>query len=110
MLWFVFLVKRVPKISTDAGITGYREATNSFLSYASEGMLKDLIPYLVGEDPERIEYHWQACFRRRFYRGGPATGAALSAIDPRAEDTGSGRGNVFTTVCVAMSMTWTARS
>jgi galactonate dehydratase len=69
------------KISTDAGITGYGEATNTFLTYASEGMLKDLIPYLLGEDPERIEYHWQACFRRRFYRGGPATGAALSAID-----------------------------
>ena len=24
---------------------------------------------------------WQSCFRRRFYRGGPATGAAVSAID-----------------------------
>ena len=44
-------------------------------------MLKDLTPYLIGEDPERIEYLWQSCFRRRFYRGGPATGAALSAID-----------------------------
>jgi hypothetical protein len=44
-------------------------------------MLKDLIPYLIGEDPERIEYLWQASFRRRFYRGGPATGAAISAID-----------------------------
>ena len=69
------------KIETDAGITGYGEATNHFLPQASFGMLQDLIPYLVGEDPERIEYLWQACFRRRFYRGGPATGAALSAID-----------------------------
>jgi galactonate dehydratase len=69
------------KIETDAGIVGYGEATNHFLPQASLGMLKDLTPYLLGEDPERIEYHWQACFRRRFYRGGPATGAALSAID-----------------------------
>ncbi len=69
------------KIETDAGITGYGEATNHFLPQASFGMLQDLIPYLIGEDPERIEYLWQACFRRRFYRGGPATGAALSAID-----------------------------
>jgi galactonate dehydratase len=44
-------------------------------------MLKDLVPYLIGEDPERIEYLWQSCFRRRFYRGGPATGAAISGID-----------------------------
>jgi len=69
------------KIETDAGIVGYGEATNNFIPYSSEGMLKDLIPYLIGEDPERIEYLWQASFRRRFYRGGPATGAAISAID-----------------------------
>jgi galactonate dehydratase len=69
------------KIETDAGIVGYGDATNHFIPYSSEGMLKDLIPYLIGEDPERIEYLWQSCFRRRFYRGGPATGAAVSAID-----------------------------
>ena len=69
------------KIDTDAGITGYGDATNHFLPHASLGMLKDLVPYLIGEDPERVEYLWQACFRRRFYRGGPATGAAISAID-----------------------------
>ena len=69
------------KIDTDAGITGYGEATNHFLPHASLGMLKDLVPYLIGEDPERVEYLWQACFRRRFYRGGPATGAAISGID-----------------------------
>jgi galactonate dehydratase len=69
------------KIETDAGISGYGEATNHFLPNASLGMLEDLTPYLIGEDPERIEYLWQACFRRRFYRGGPSTGAAISAID-----------------------------
>jgi len=69
------------QIETDAGITGYGEATNHFLPHSSLGMLKDLTPYLIGEDPERIEYLWQACFRRRFYRGGPVTGAAISGID-----------------------------
>jgi galactonate dehydratase len=69
------------QIETDAGITGYGEATNHFLPHSSLGMLKDLTPYLIGEDPERIEHLWQACFRRRFYRGGPATGAAISGID-----------------------------
>jgi galactonate dehydratase len=69
------------KIETDEGIVGYGEATNHFLPQSSFGMLQDLTPYLIGEDPERIAYLWQACFRRRFYRGGPATGAALSAID-----------------------------
>jgi galactonate dehydratase len=69
------------KIETNAGITGYGDGTQHFLPYAAEGTLKDVIPYLIGEDPERIEYLWQSSFRRRFYRGGPATGAAVSAID-----------------------------
>lgn len=69
------------KISTNQGITGYGDATNNFIPHSVEGMLKDMIPYLIGEDPQRIEYLWQSCFRRRFYRGGPATGAALSGID-----------------------------
>ena len=69
------------KISTDAGITGYGDATNHFVPYAVEGMLKDLIPYLIGEDPQQIEYIWQSCFRRLFMRGGPATGSALAGID-----------------------------
>ncbi len=69
------------RIETDAGIVGYGDATNHFIPYSVAGMLKDIIPYLLNEDPQRIEYLWQVCFRRRFYRGGPATGAALSGID-----------------------------
>jgi galactonate dehydratase len=69
------------KVETDAGIVGYGDATNHFLPYGVEGTLKDLIPYLIGEDPERIEYLWQVSFRRRFMRGGPATGTAIGAID-----------------------------
>ena len=69
------------QIETDAGIAGYGEATNHFLPNTSLGALKDLTPYLIGEDPERIAYHWQAFFRRRFMRGGPSTGAAVAAID-----------------------------
>ncbi len=49
------------RIETDAGIVGYGDATNHFLPYSVEGMLKDLIPYLIGEDPQRIEYLWQVC-------------------------------------------------
>jgi galactonate dehydratase len=69
------------KIETDGDITGYGEATIHFFPQAVEGMLRDLKPYLIGEDPERIEYLWQSCFRRLFMRGGPVTGAAVSDID-----------------------------
>lgn len=69
------------KIETNAGITGYGDATNHFLPYSVEGMLRDLLPYLIGEDPERIEYLWQVCWRRRFQRGGPSSGSAIAGID-----------------------------
>lgn len=69
------------KIQTDAGITGYGDATNHFLPHSVMGMLEDLRPYLINEDPQRIEYLWQTCYRRRFMRGGPATGSALAGID-----------------------------
>jgi galactonate dehydratase len=69
------------RIETDAGIVGYGDATNHFLPYSVEGMLKDLAPYVIGEDPQRIEYLWQSCFRRRFQRGGPSTGSAIAGID-----------------------------
>lgn len=69
------------RLETDAGIIGYGDATNHFLPYSVEGMLKDLKPYVVGEDPHRIEYLWQSCFRRRFQRGGPSTGSAIAGID-----------------------------
>jgi len=69
------------RIETDAGIVGYGDATNHFLPFSVEGMLKDLAPYVIGEDPQRIEYLWQSCFRRRFQRGGPSTGSAIAGID-----------------------------
>ena len=68
-------------IDTDAGITGYGEATIHFFPQAVAGMLDDLRPYLIGEDPRRIEHLWQACFRTLFMRGGPVTGAAIAGID-----------------------------
>ena len=69
------------RLETDVGIIGYGDATNHFLPYSVEGMLKDLRPYVVGEDPHRIEYLWQSCFRRRFMRGGPSKGSAIAGID-----------------------------
>jgi len=69
------------RIGTDAGIVGYGDATNHFLPYSVEGMIKDLKPYVIGEDPQRIEYLWQSCFRRKFQRGGPSTGSAIAGID-----------------------------
>ncbi len=69
------------KIETDAGLTGYGEATVHFTPQAVVGMIQDLRPYLLGEDPERIAGLWQMLWRRPFVRGGPASGAAVAGLD-----------------------------
>jgi L-alanine-DL-glutamate epimerase-like enolase superfamily enzyme len=69
------------KIATDEGLVGYGEGTINSMPRAVYGLLQDLRDCLIGQDPQRIEHLWQACLRRLFYRGGPATGAALAAID-----------------------------
>jgi galactonate dehydratase len=68
-------------IETDAGITGYGDATLAFYPQAVYGMLGDLRQFLIGEDPLRIPFLWQMCWRRLFVRGGPISGAALAGID-----------------------------
>src|SRR4051794_36627376 len=37
--------------------------------------------YLVGQDPNRVVFHWQAIHRGSFYRGGPIKTAIISGID-----------------------------
>ena len=69
------------EIETDDGIRGYGESSIGFAPQGPYGQLLDLKPYLIGEDPERIEYLWQMAHRVLFYRGGPDTGAALAGID-----------------------------
>ena len=69
------------KIETDEGINGFGESSIGFMPRGAYGILQDLEPYLIGEDPERIEYLWQMAHRVMFYRGGPDTGAALAGID-----------------------------
>ncbi|SEW31291.1 galactonate dehydratase [Natrinema salifodinae] len=37
--------------------------------------------YVLGENPARIEYCWQAMYRSSFYRGGPVHMSAIAGID-----------------------------
>src|SRR4029453_5463160 len=40
-----------------------------------------LSEYLIGEDPLRIEHHWQVLTKGGFYRGGPILSSAVAGID-----------------------------
>lgn len=68
------------RVHTDAGITGLGEAGAWAFLEASEGALKKFGRYLVGEDPLRIEHHWQFMYRAAHFRGAVVMGA-LSALD-----------------------------
>jgi galactonate dehydratase len=68
------------KISTDAGITGWGEMLKDDAKACAAGAL-EVGNYLIGKDPRRVTFHWQAIHRGAFYRGGPIKTAISSGID-----------------------------
>ena len=69
------------KISTDAGITGWGEMLKDDAKACAAGAL-ETADYLIGQDPGRVTFHWQAIHRGAFYRGGPIKTAISSGITP----------------------------
>lgn len=68
------------EIETDEGIKGLGESgTWAFLD-ASREAVETFKQYLIGEDPLRIEHHWQYMYRSYHFRGAAIMGA-ISAID-----------------------------
>jgi galactonate dehydratase len=68
------------KVHTDAGISGIGESGAWGHLEASEAAIKKFGRYLVGQDPLRIEHHWQSMYRSSHYRGAAIMGG-ISAID-----------------------------
>jgi len=68
------------KVHTDAGITGLGESGAWGFLEASEKAVESFSRYLLGEDPLRIEHHWQVMARTSHFRGAAIMGA-ISAID-----------------------------
>ncbi len=68
------------KVHTDAGITGIGESGSWGFLEASKAAIEKFGRYLVGEDPLRIEHHWQYMYRFAHFRGAAIMGA-LSALD-----------------------------
>ena len=68
------------KVHTDEGISGLGESGAWGYLEASESVVKTFKRYLIGQDPLRIEHHWQYLYRWSHFRGAAIMGA-LSAID-----------------------------
>ena len=68
------------QVHTDEGLVGLGESGAwGFLESAYAAVTK-FGDYLLGEDPLRIEHHWQYMYRASHFRGADIMGA-LSAID-----------------------------
>jgi galactonate dehydratase len=68
------------QVYTDEGIMGLGESGSWAFLEASSAVVETFKRYLVGQDPLRIEHHWQYLYRCYHFRGAAIMGA-LSAID-----------------------------
>lgn len=69
------------KIETDEGIAGWGEPIVEGRAETVKTCVKELMEYLIGKDPMRIEDHWNTLYRSGFYRGGPILMSAIAGID-----------------------------
>jgi mannonate dehydratase len=70
------------KIFTDQGVYGLGDATLNGREKAVVAYLEEhCIPALIGRDPRNIEDIWHYFYRGAYFRRGPVTMSAVSAID-----------------------------
>ncbi|HEX6391094.1 MAG TPA: bifunctional D-altronate/D-mannonate dehydratase, partial [Solirubrobacteraceae bacterium] len=70
------------KLVTSDGVVGLGDATLNGRELGVSSYLRDhVLGLLVGRDADRIEDTWQYLYRGAYWRGGPVTMAAISAVD-----------------------------
>src|SRR5712672_1858126 len=70
------------KITTDEGIYGLGDATLNGRELAVASYLNDhVLPLLIGRDASKIEDTWQYLYKGAYWRRGPVTMTAISAVD-----------------------------
>ncbi|WP_122088388.1 galactonate dehydratase [Halalkalicoccus subterraneus] len=70
------------RLETSDGLVGWGEPVVEGRAKTVRAAVEELLDtYLLGEDPSRIEDHWQAMYRGGFYRGGPVLMSAIAGVD-----------------------------
>jgi galactonate dehydratase len=69
------------RVCTDEGLVGWGEPVVEGRAEVVRAAVDVLAEYLVGEDPLRIEHHWQVLTKGGFYRGGPVLSSAVAGLD-----------------------------
>jgi mannonate dehydratase len=83
------------KLSTEDGIHGLGDATLNGRELAVASYLTDhVVPLLIGRDARKMEETWQYLYKGAYWRRGPVTMAAISAVDTALWDIQGKRLNV----------------
>jgi galactonate dehydratase len=69
------------RVSTDEGLVGWGEPIVEGRAEVVRAAVDVLSEYLIGEDPLKVEHHWQVLTRGGFYRGGPVLSSAVAGLD-----------------------------
>ncbi|MEO3747506.1 galactonate dehydratase [Plantactinospora sp. B5E13] len=69
------------RVETDEGLVGWGEPVVEGRAEPVRSAVEVLSEYLLGEDPLRIEQHWQVLTKGGFYRGGPVLSSAVAGLD-----------------------------
>ncbi|KAB7629591.1 D-galactonate dehydratase, partial [Verminephrobacter sp. Larva24] len=69
------------RIETDEGLIGWGEPVVEGHARAVQAAVHELEPYLIGQDPARINDLWQVMYRAGFYRGGAVFMSAIAGVD-----------------------------
>lgn len=75
------------KVETDTpGLFGWGEASMEWKTRAVMGAVEDLKPFILGDDPTRIEHIYQKLYRQPFFRPGAIGQSAISGIEQACWD------------------------
>ncbi|ETK37008.1 galactonate dehydratase [Microbispora sp. ATCC PTA-5024] len=69
------------RVETDEGLIGWGEPVVEGRAEAVRSAVGIMAEYLIGQDPLRVEDHWQVLANGGFYRGGPVLSSALAGLD-----------------------------
>jgi mannonate dehydratase len=70
------------KITTEDGVSGLGDATLNGRELAVVAYLEEhVVPLIIGRDARRIEDTWQMLYKGSYWRRGPVTMTAISAVD-----------------------------
>jgi galactonate dehydratase len=69
------------RVETDEGVAGWGEPVVEGRAEVVRAAVDVLAEYLLGQDPLRIQDHWQVLTKGGFYRGGPVLSSAVAGLD-----------------------------